>query len=525
MFVNRHLLFFLLMTLSSLKKFLNRNIITKTCFLWEEGKFMTEKQYFLVAILVVFAVFRVGAQGFSEDDFGANITLPSFEARVSLGFNYDMLKPPTDVSFHYPVGFFGTNVPLNQNFNLRNIAGSFDRISDSVFNDTTLFRNGEDFQPTAVARQNPNNSVIVSVPMLGGVGSFSYTQNFFLEYETILGNPSIFLSSDLDDVDFILRGTVNVPLHLSLGWETMTFGYAYQVDRNFTFAFNLSRHLFFADLRGRIDADLLGTYNIYIDSAMGSVHGELDYPSERINGYALGSYDAEVWTPTLGLRFWRFSLTSRFGFSTRARGSFSARYSLPAFIYPETFRMKYDLDDPDVLMDPEVRELFLTNAVDSLGYSTQSRLHWKLPHAHTITLDLLDRAVSMSISYTKLFGELEMRLEDIRKEQWAAESGSDREGLVDSLGFDVGVSVDHIIMFHGRYLGAFLNAGVCAIDVRSGERENVLGENVPAKLRMGDAAMLPILNFGSAIGTKIQVLLELNVLPLPAFKTGIYYHF
>jgi hypothetical protein len=44
-------------------------------------------------------------------------------------------------------------------------------------------------------------------------------------------------------------------------------------------------------------------------------------------------------------------------------------------------------------------------------------------------------------------------------------------------------------------------------------------------MHMGKSAMIPVINFGSAIGTKLQLLLELDVLPLPALKTGIFYHF
>jgi hypothetical protein len=37
--------------------------------------------------------------------------------------------------------------------------------------------------------------------------------------------------------------------------------------------------------------------------------------------------------------------------------------------------------------------------------------------------------------------------------------------------------------------------------------------------------MLPIMNMGAAIGEKTQLGFELDLLPLPAFKTGIIYHF
>jgi hypothetical protein len=44
-------------------------------------------------------------------------------------------------------------------------------------------------------------------------------------------------------------------------------------------------------------------------------------------------------------------------------------------------------------------------------------------------------------------------------------------------------------------------------------------------MHLGKSAMIPTLNFGAALGTKLQLLLELDVLPLPALKTGVYYFF
>ena len=103
------------------------------------------------------------------------------------------------------------------------------------------------------ARQNPNATVRVEVPMLGGVGSFSNTQNMYLNYQNVLGNPDIFVNPQNlgEGVNFLLRGTVNVPMDLTLYWETMTFGYAYKLNKFFTFALNLHRHVFSLDLRGK----------------------------------------------------------------------------------------------------------------------------------------------------------------------------------------------------------------------------------------------------------------------------------
>ncbi|MFW6245711.1 MAG: hypothetical protein ACOC36_07465, partial [Fibrobacterota bacterium] len=113
----------------------------------------------------------------------------------------------------------------------------------------------------------------------------------------------------------------------------------------------------------------------------------------------------------------------------------------------------------------------------------------------------------------------------IKKEQRPVESDTEREGLLDLLGMDEGVSVDHVTMIHANYLGAFLNVGVFAMDFRSGDKEHILGERTLPELRLGEAALFPVLSLGSTIGTKVKLHLELNVAPLPAFRTGFFYYF
>ena len=55
-----------------------------------------------------------GAEDISVEDLNAQVRFPSFDAKISLGFNYDMLRAPTDVSFEYPKGFLGFNIPIEK---------------------------------------------------------------------------------------------------------------------------------------------------------------------------------------------------------------------------------------------------------------------------------------------------------------------------------------------------------------------------------------------------------------------------
>jgi hypothetical protein len=456
----------------------------------------------------------------------ANVQLPAFKARLSLGFNYDLLRDPTDVSFEYPKGYFGFNLPLQKTVNIRDYAGVIQPGIDSIFSDSSLFTNGDNFRPTGSARQNPNITVRVDVPMMGGVASFSNTQNFFFNYENILGNPSVFLDTSANGMKFLLRGTVNVPVNLKFGWETMTFGYAYRVNKLLTFALNLHRHVFTFDLRAKIDADLMGKYDYQINSSgqgfqSPSINGVLDYPSDKFYGQADGHYDAEVWSPTIGLNAWRFTMVSRFGVNTRAHGSLYAKYSLPFFIDPENFSMAYDLKDPEIINDPQVRQNLMNNAADSVVYSTNNDLVWKLPTGLTFSFDIIPDKIKFS--YTKMIGDIEMKLDRIAKEQKAIETSSNRHSN-DSIVVDLGVTVDNVMMLECNLFNSFVNLGIFGLDFSYGDQKHLLGNKIP-EFRLGKSAMVPVLNFGSAIGTKMKLLLELDVLPLPALKTGVFYYF
>lgn len=483
---------------------------------------------------VIFAMVLMIAQSRAGDipqldEFNANVKLPTLDARVSIGFNYDFLRAPTDVSFDYPKGYFGFNVPIEQNINLRDFLNYIDPAIDSIFADTSIFTNGRDFRPRGKARQNPNTTFRVDVPMMGGVASFSNIQNFFLSYTNVLGNNNIYANPDSlgEGISFLLRGSINVPLSLQLGWETMTFGYAYKINRYLTMALNLHRHLFTMDIRGKINVNLMGRLKYEGKGAEGiDLDQELDYPSEKINGSAYGHYEAEVWSPTIGLKAWRFTLTSRFGIRTRAKGEFVARYSLPFFVDQETFDFNVDFNDPSQYADPDFLNNLNSNAVDSIIYSTKkdgkgSDLQWRMPTGLTVAFDIIPQY--LAVSYTKTFGDVLLKIDRIAKEHKATDGWS-RPGTNDSLVIDMGANVDHVILLHLNIYNAFLNLGVFGMDFRYADKENLIGSKMPY-MHMGKSAMLPVLNFGSTIGTKLRVLLELDVLPLPAFKSGVLYYF
>jgi len=264
------------------------------------------KSFLLSACFMLFAAGQAVSQDGSEGDMGVKTTieaLPSLNAALSIGFNYDFIKQPTDVSFEYPRGYFGLNIPFRQNLPILDIAKGIEPSLDSILSDSTLIRDGNEFKPTASAKQNANTTVRVDVPMLGGVATFSNMQNFYLSYMNVLGNPSFYIAPDsaMDGLSFAMRGAVDVPLEMSLSWETMTFGYAYRVNPNIIFAFNLHRHLFVLDVAAQVNVDILGAFRFEPVVAGGgadvggiSVEGEINYNAERTRGVARAHYKAET---------------------------------------------------------------------------------------------------------------------------------------------------------------------------------------------------------------------------------------
>jgi hypothetical protein len=484
------------------------------------------------------------------EDFSIN--LPSFDARLSMGFNYDLLRSLTDVSFTYPVGYFGLNLPLAPGGNLLSR-----QMVDDIFENQDMFKTPDNFKPTTGAGQNANSTVRVDVPMLGGVGSFAYTQNFRFNFSTAFGGSSVIetvVPIGGDDSDFdgflALRGALRMPLSVSMGWETMTFGYAYRVNNNddLIFAVNLHRHLFSMDMRLRADIDLLGHVNIKgtIDPGMGMAPQDIvlpggdliDFSSDKCNGSAQGRYRAEAWTPSLGVKWWRLRLDSRFGLNVKAKGSAKGGFVVPQLINLENPRLddvqKKFTNFGDSLSKLPPEEVlgyvsdFMSDAIprelDSVYYSIDETMHWNMPQGHTITFDIVrDR---LSLSYTKTFGEINLKITDVVRETNHQFTEADSWLSYEVLGVDLGVRIDHILMLHYRGPSFFANVGIAGLEARSDGNYAMRDLDLPKFLRWGDVTMgLPVLSGGFLVGTRLQLQLEANVLPLPALKTGVNYYF
>ncbi|MDR2579235.1 MAG: hypothetical protein LBC70_10600 [Chitinispirillales bacterium] len=521
-----------------------------------------KRRRFFIALFVTAFMFA-GTASAQLDDIDAQIMLPSFNARMAMGFNYDLLRSMTDVSFDFPVGYFGLNLPFGIGGDLRNFLG--DNVIDQVFDDSDLFSYGDNFRPNAAASQHANTTVRVDVPMLAGVGSFAYTQNFFFNFNTALGGSDvIFVQQDIgsmmdggdqDIQGFLsLRGSLKMPLAITMGWETMTLGYAYRInnDDNRVFAFNLHRHLFSADVRLRADIDLLGRANVTgrfdltgsgnpDDFQNITINEEvINFNSNQCNGTAQGRFRAEAWSPSFGVRWGRFSLNSRFGINATARGSAAGQFVIPKVIDLETGhsdlldRMESFADSieqrPEYIFDLFGENGIVPNELDSVSYRIdEGSMSWKMPQGHTIGFDIIPRR--FMVTYTKLFGETNMRIDNIYRTNVSEDRNVDGGWLspeYDTTYVDVGVKIDHILVFQLNYPSFYLNFGVCGIEAR--EKDNYAFRNITAldALRLGKEGVvmvMPVLSGGVSLGTRLQLNIAADILPLPAVKTGVRYFF
>jgi hypothetical protein len=456
-------------------------------------------------------IFIVPGFIFSQSIDSIKVLPPEFQAEISIGFNYDFLRSPLRVSFDYPRGYLGLNIPIRYS-PPQSLIGNIKQLSGQ-------FPEGKRFEPQASAKQNPNTTIKVDVPMLGGVATFSNMQMMYLKYVNRLSVPKLEAGTqEGGDISLFLRGVVSVPVDLSISWETMTFGYAYKINDNVRFAFNLHRHVFNFKVAGKVDMDILGKYVVTVkDKGTGlsiSLPGELDYSLHNvIDGY----YNIEKWTPTLAIKLWRAGIISRFGFKGSASGHLTAQYTVPFFIDPETFSM------------PALDQKYLTNNLDKLRnnetrdveFSTDKKMIWNMPQGHTLMFDLIKE--KLTISYTKFFGSILMQLYDPFSDKDAL---TDTTKRLDTLNFGVEASIDHMIILSANFKAIFFNLGIYSMDFGFNDKKNLLsGIKELQSIRFGNGVMTPILNGGLIIGSKVQVLLEVDLLPLTAVKAGVIYYF
>ncbi|MCL2845217.1 MAG: hypothetical protein FWE23_07190 [Chitinivibrionia bacterium] len=454
---------------------------------------------------------------------GLTMRTPDISVSLGLGFNYDYLRSPLNVSFDNARGFYSVNIPI------RFAPG--DDIMDEIFDGVSMpFTDNERFIPQFSARQFANTTIRVDVPMLGGVCSFSHMNVMSLRYENRTGIPSfLFNTADMEDpmddgINMIMRGMINTPIDFSLGWEAMTFGYVYRLNDLFMFGLSLHRHRFHFNLSGNLDVDINGTVEAEVDNFRNEI--EIYY---SLRNPIMGEYSLERWSPTFAARIWNFDIMARIMFKDRAKGSLRANYSLPFFVDPSNFNLTGDLDDMNFIIDNITNGNFMSNEQTSVKLQTNESIRWELPHVLTLKYNIVPeseyRNMSLSLSYSKFIGRAHLGLTD---PNMGIINGDDRvEFLEDGLDFRTSLRLDHLILASARFGWFFGTLGIVSLDIDFNEEKNILRNNTNEVFLIpyGRGAMLPILSGGGIIGTNLQLMLELNLLPLPAFKTGLVYNF
>ena len=431
---------------------------------------------------------------------------PGGNATAQVGFNYDYLRDPLSVNFNEGLGYFSFNLPLTVRAGRRTMNTYFKRINERT-------SDGKFFTPEIELQQFTNTTLRADIPLFGGIFSFSHINIFKLHYANNLGVPSVLyhkhsITDDNDTLDLTLRGALNVPANLRLGWEALSFGYAYQFDSLWTLSFTMSRHSFYFDLYGNVDLDILGTIAIRSDDLNKDVG--IDYSLHSIvDGY----YNLTRWTPTVALKVWRFSCIARFGFKDEAEGSLVGDYEVPFFVNPKTFQPDPNLKDPQYLIDNIDR--FENNEVTHVNLSTQKPIHWELPHGFTIKFDIIPR--KLMFSYTKFSGDIRFELQDTAQ-------SNDTNLVNEVISINSVTTVDHILLLTGRYDHIFFNLGIFSLETSFNSIDHVLKKSnfMP---NYGGGVLVPITTLGFILGQKFEVLGEADIFPFAAFKLGFQYHF
>ncbi|OGJ87439.1 MAG: hypothetical protein A2268_14925 [Candidatus Raymondbacteria bacterium RifOxyA12_full_50_37] len=442
-----------------------------------------------------------------------DLSLNAEQSRAILegGISYDILRYPTDVSFDYPEGHLSFNVPLD--------------LTTSQF-EMPLEGVDSSFAPRIGARQKVNFSFRINVPMLGGVVSYSQTENvnfgFNMNLGSIIGMDTVTPMEDMGNLTLSLKGAINAPIRYRMGWRTQTFGYAFKPTKNMVLAFNLHKHLFELDANGIVNTNILGNVGIDISNPAISKDLGINYSENDVFGQVRGNFSGSAWSPAFGLKWWRLTATARLGVNTKVKGHFLMKWKLPFFIDPNPKSFKVEEDQlliTDIPQDDSgnvnVSELMnkmqtlegkLDRAeTDSFKIDTKTDLEFSIPSGYTLSFDLIRD--HLSFSYTYVRGAISAYHQD-------------EQGVTD---LNLGFEVNHVMLMNLSLFRANLTVGAFVIDFYEMNKKNWLSESAGIDILGG--VPVPVLNLSTTIGGAARILLELDILPIPAGKTGIVYYF
>ncbi|MBL8025331.1 MAG: hypothetical protein JNL74_02910 [Fibrobacteres bacterium] len=459
------------------------------------------------------------AGGVAAQDLDYSLNSKQTQAVLNAGISYDLLRYPTNVSFDYPEGYLSFNIPL-------------DLTTDKYDFSDKLKGSDERFTPTFGARQRLNYAFRVNIPMLKGVITYAQTENVNFDLNMNLGSTvsidtTLSISKTTSDkANLKLAGAVNLPIRYEMGWRTQTFGYAYKPRPDMVFAINLHHHLFEANANGQPNINILG--NVTINSELLKKELPINYSEEDVYGQVSGHYKGSAWSPAFGLKWWRFTVTSRIGVTTDVKGHFKMNWQVPFFINPHPKQFGIDNDKlvvtklakdtgevniSKLLSDFNELEVNLTNAAtDSYSLSTVTPAEFVIPSGQTITFEAWKK--HLFLSYTFIHGGVHGD---------GAISGFHKNdtGEID---FDLGFNIQHVTTMNFVFEHAKFTLGAMLLDFYMDDTHNWISSS--AGLEQLGGVPIPIVHMATNFGvSNARVLLELDLLPIPALKTGFIYYF
>jgi len=463
---------------------------------------------------ICFFALLVSAAATAEVD-GLKLPTPALNVSLGIGFNYDYLKSPLDVNYDGAKGYYSVNIPIK-------FSPSQDLMNGLLADVSKNFSDGKQFSPNMAAKQFANTTIRVEVPMLWGVASFSYINVMTAKYENMTGIPNFrFAPYKSDDpVNLILSGEFNTPIRFSLGWESMTFGYVYRFDSlqiPLAVGLNLHRHRFYFNASGNVNIDALGS----AEQKIGTVNLPVPF-SYCLRNPIYGEYFLERWTPTFFTRFWNFDFISRIMFTDYAKGALSAKYAVPFFVNASNFMLTDSLSKSEYITDHIKNGDFSESRADTVKLETNHKMKWQMPSVLTLKYNIIPE--HLSVSYSKFIGKTSFELVDTAFGDY--KDGRKVGFLKNGLNLKTNVYVDHLILLNGQIKTFYGNFGIASVDIDFMDKKNLLGAtrqfyDVP----YGRGVMVPVLTGGGIIGIRLQFLMELDVLPFPALKTGLVYNF
>lgn len=433
------------------------------------------------------------------------------DAHLSGAFSYDILRSPLERPPGTGRAHLGLNLPVNVSAEAQSFLGE---AADSSIVIPEFF---------ARVSQDLNAHVDVSAPVFGGTAFFAARENASLTVSGALGDARFHIDTTLEDAGAVLmKGTVHMPLVFGMRWRSLTYGFAFRPAPKVAIAFQVHNHLFSARTSGDLRPDLTGRITVSGEGANTSFL--VEYPDSKVYGAARGDYQGETWSPEMGIGLGPVRLVSRMGARMRAKGYLDVDYSVPFFIDPEDFEVRFS--EPDSFLATGNLGRLLNGEVGRKVMRVREDLILTLPQSHSLSVDLWPGHVTLA--YTKVFGSLSIHGASSQAARTPADTSRPAaaadSALTTTEGFaDVDIRPDQVLVVSGDFGWFRLNVGAHTLNVGYRGRSDLLSGISP--LEWDGDPIVPILNFGFSWGRPLAITMDFHVSPLPAVRTGVVYAF